>query len=88
MLWSSKVICFSFRDGSLNVSKDQIYFRGWRAGGGYVSSARFDLKSSSVDESDENNHSDAADSFSLNDVRSSSELTFWNSSSSKKSRDR
>jgi len=54
----------------------------------YVNSANFDLKSSRVEESEENNHSEAAESFSLKDFRSSSELTFWKSSSSRKSRDR
>ena len=56
--------------------------------GRYVSSVNFDLKSSRVEESDENNHSDAADNFSLNDFRSFSELTCWKRSSSRKSRDR
>jgi hypothetical protein len=55
---------------------------------GYVNSASLDLKSSNVNESEEKSHSCAACNFSLNKVLSTSELTFWKSLSSRKSRDR
>ena len=77
------MVCFSLGNWTLDVAIVRL-FGGCR----YVSSVNFDLKSSRVEESDENNHSEAADNFSLNVFRSSSELTFWKRSSSRKSRDR
>jgi hypothetical protein len=70
------------------IGPSMLLLLGYLSGCRYVSSVNFDLKSSRVEESDENNHSDAADNFSLNVFRSSSELTFWKRSSSRKSRDR